>query len=342
MTSILFNSNELNNGQLTGLGLVSDGIYQNSKNLNFKSCYLKRFSNESNFSYKLRRITWSQYIVPKLMKKFGCDLFFSPIIEAPITKKIDSIVMAHDLIPLKFPSTTLNKLYFRTYIPCVLNKSVLILSNSNATSNEIVKTYNVNPSKIYNLKLGYDKKNIFSTSVKRENFFLILGRHDYHKNIPNVLKAIKLVKNKDFKFIFVGPFHKKLSPVLKRLSFELGISEVCVWEKWVDIERKRKLLNRCKALLMPSLWEGFGIPALEAMACGTPVIGSINGAMPEVLGDLGVLVNPLDINQIADAIIQIINDSEITRKMNIYGPIRASEFDWVKSIKDLENKIKAL
>ena len=342
MTKILFNANELNNAKLTGLGLVSDGIYQNSKNLNFKSCYLKRFINESNFSFKLRRIAWSHYIVPILMNKFDCDIFLSPIIEAPLTKKINSIVMAHDLIPLKFPSSSIDKIYFRTYIPWVLNKSKLILSNSNATSDEIIKTYNIDSSKIFNLKLGYDKKNIFSSSIKRENFFLILGRHDYHKNIPNILKAIKLVKNRDYKFIFVGPFHKKLSPSYKRLSFELGISKSCVWKKWVDAERKRDLLNRCKALLMPSLWEGFGIPALEAMACGTPVIGSIRGAMPEVLGDLGVLVNPLNINQIADAIIEIINNSEITRKMNINGPIRATNFDWAKSMNDLENKIKSL
>ena len=342
MTNILFNSNELSKSNLTGLGLVSDGIYQNSKNLNFKSCYLKPFINESNFSYKLRRIAWSQYVVPNLMRKFGCDFFFSPIIEAPITKKIDSIVMAHDLIPLKYPSSNIHKIYFRTYVPCVLNKSILILTNSNATTDEIIKTYNVNPSKIYKLKLSYDKKNIFSLSLKRENFFLILGRHDYHKNIHNILKAIKLIKNKDYKFIFVGPFHKKLTPSYRRLSFELGISKSCIWEKWVDVERKRDLLNRSKALLMPSLWEGFGIPALEAMACGTPVIGSIRGAMPEVLGDLGVLVNPLDINEIADAINQVINSSEISKKMTIDGPIRASNFDWVKSIKDLEKKINSM
>ena len=92
MSNILFNTNELNNSKLTGLGVVSDGIYKNIKGLNFQSCKLKRFKYESNFLYKFRRITWSQYFVPKLMKKLGCDLFFSPIIEAPISKKIDSVV----------------------------------------------------------------------------------------------------------------------------------------------------------------------------------------------------------------------------------------------------------
>lgn len=156
------------------------------------------------------------------------------------------------------------------------------------------------------------------------------------------MKAIKLLKKNNYKFVFVGPFHHKLTPLYKRLSFELGISKSCVWQKWVNTEQKRSLLNRCKALIMPSLWEGFGIPALEAMACGTPVIGSLTGAMPEVLGDLGILVNPSNINEIADAIIQVENDSKITKKMENLGPIRASSFDWSKSTRNLEKVINNL
>ena len=93
---------------------------------------------------------------------------------------------------------------------------------------------------------------------------------------------------------------------------------------------------------MQSLWEGFGIPALEAMACGTPVIGSLTGAMPEVLEDLGILVNPSNINEIADAIIQVENDLKITKKMKNLGPIRASSFDWSNSTKNLEKVINNL
>ena len=128
----------------------------------------------------------------------------------------------------------------------------------------------------------------------------------------------------------------------KKLTFDLDISKSCIWQQWVDTEKKRELLNRCTGLIMPSLWEGFGIPALEAMACGTPVIGSTNGAMPEVLGDYGLIVNPLNISQIADAIMQIENNSEISQKLSVEGPKRASEFDWIKSIRDLEDLIKNL
>ena len=93
---------------------------------------------------------------------------------------------------------------------------------------------------------------------------------------------------------------------------------------------------------MPSLWEGFGIPALEAMACGTPVIGSLTGAMPEVLGDLGILVNPSNINEIADAIIQHENDSKITIKIENFGTIRVASFDWANSRRNLEKVINNL
>ena len=87
MSNILFNTNELNNDNLTGLGVVSDGLYKNFKSLNFQSCKLKRFKYESNFLYKFRRITWSHYFVPKLMKKLGCDLFFLQLLKLQFLKK---------------------------------------------------------------------------------------------------------------------------------------------------------------------------------------------------------------------------------------------------------------
>ena len=93
---------------------------------------------------------------------------------------------------------------------------------------------------------------------------------------------------------------------------------------------------------MQSLWEDFGIPALKAMACSAPLIGSLTGAMPEVLEDLGILVNPSNINEIADAIIQVENDSKITKKMENLGPLRASSFDWSNSTRNLEKVINNL
>ena len=308
MSNILFNTNELNTERLTGLGLVTKSILKNFKNYKLKSCNLKRFKFESNFYFNIRRIAWMQFIVPKLMSKLDCDLFFSPLSEAPITNKINSIVMVHDLIAIKFSYSPWVKFFYEAYIPAVLSKAKLIVTNSNCTSNELIKRYKLDPKKIYTFKLGYDRQNIFSLNIKREDYFLILGSHFYHKNIPNILRAIKLVKGKGLKYIFAGQFDKKLTPYYIKLAYEFEISDLCIWEGWVDTNRKRDLLNRCKALIMPSLWEGFGIPALEAMACGTPVIGSLTGAMPEVLGDLGVLVNPSNINEIADAIIQVEND----------------------------------
>mgnify|MGYP001158264565 CR=1 FL=1 len=339
MRNILFNTNELRSDRLTGLGQVSSALFHNLKNFKLKSCSLKRYKFESNFYFNIRRIAWMQFIVPRIIDQLDYDLFFSPITEAPISNKVRSIVMVHDLISIRFSYSYLVKTFYRAYIPAVLKSSALIITNSNCTTNELIRTYKLNPEKIHTMKLGYDSQNIYSEEVNRENFYLILGSHYYHKNIPNILKAINLVNKKDLKFIFAGQFDAVLTPYYINLAKDLQISTLCVWEGWVDIDRKRDLLNKCKGLIMPSLWEGFGIPALEALACGTPVIGSIIGATPEVLGSSGILVDPLNINEIADAIFQIENDSKIIQRINIEGPKRAAMFDWSESVKKLEKVI---
>ena len=342
MRNILFNANELKNERITGLASVSQELFRNfrkSKVLKLNTCFLKKYRFEKNFYYNVRRLAWMQFVVPRIMNELKSEIFFSPLTEAPIFNKIKSVVMVHDLISIKFYYSPWVKSFYSLYIPAVLRNSKLIITNSNCTSNELIDMYRLNPEKIHTLKLGYDKRNIFSLEVEREDFFLILGSHYYHKNIPNILRAIKYVKEKGFSFIFAGQFDKNLTPLHIKLARELEISELCIWEGWVDNKKRRDLLNRCKALIMPSLWEGFGIPSLEAMACGTPVIGSITGAMPEVLGELGILVNPNNAKEIADAIIQIKNNTKISQRMSIEGPKRASIFNCSDSIKSLEKMI---
>ncbi len=354
MCRFLLNCNEFKS-KPTGIGVVNKGLYLALSNNNIECCNLdtsriipfdflrERIINSSKFPIMMaHRILWNQFVVPKLMKDLNCDYFLSSTIEAPLLVNVRSLVFAHDLIPLRFPSSFIKKIFYKTYIPLVLKQSIHILSNSYSTRHELIKTYSIEPSKISVIKLGYDRSSVYPLSLKRENFFLILGRHDHHKNILNILKAISLLKCKDYQFIFAGPFHKILTPKLKRACSRLGISDRCDWIEWVDNVKKLSLLNRCKALLIPSLWEGFGLPALEAMACGTPVVASRNGALPEVLGNLGVYVDPLDVTQIAASIERICKEPAITINCEKEGPIRAKKFDWKYTTKKIERIINNL
>ena len=169
-----------------------------------------------------------------------------------------------------------------------------------------------------------------------------MGRHNPHKNLARVIKAFAYAKINDYKLIFVGPFDKRYTPTLIKLIQNCNISHLCVWKGWIDDAEKLSLLNECHALIIASLWEGFGLPALEAMACGTPVIASERGALPEVMGDYGYLINPFKIQSIASAMKAVINDKECFEKSFREGPLRAKSFNWFDTAKTIEKIIEEI
>ena len=170
----------------------------------------------------------------------------------------------------------------------------------------------------------------------------IIGRHDPHKNLRRVIKAFAFAKISDYKLMFVGPFDKRHTPSLIKLIDECNIRHLCVWKGWIDDDEKLSLLNECHALIIASLWEGFGLPALEAMACGTPVIASERGALPEIMGDYAYLINPFNIQSIAFAMNAVIHDKKCFEKALQEGPSRAKSFNWFDTARTIEKIIKEI
>ncbi len=174
----------------------------------------------------------------------------------------------------------------------------------------------------------------------RKKFFLIIGRHNPHKNLDRVIRAFSFAKINNYKLVFVGSFDRRYTPSLMKLIDELNLRHLCVWKGWINDHEKLLLLNECQALIIASLWEGFGLPALEAMACGTPVIASEIGALPEVIGEYGYLVNPFKIESIAFAMNSVINDKKCFEKALQKGPERAASFNWFSTARAIEKIIQ--
>ena len=195
-------------------------------------------------------------------------------------------------------------------------------------------------NKLYPIRLGFDNKKYYPIKKNKKKFFLVVGRHNPHKNLARVIKAFAYAKINDYQLIFVGPFDKRHTPSLIKLINNYKLSHLCVWKGWIDDAEKLSLLNECHALIIASLWEGFGLPALEAMACGTPVIASERGALPEVMGDYGYLINPFKIESIASAMKAVINDKECFEKSLREGPLRAKSFSWCDTAKTIEKIIE--
>jgi len=281
----------------------------------------------------LRRLLWTQLQLPRIYKELRSQLLFSPIPEAPLYTNCRYIITVHDLIPLRFPKpfSPLTP-YHRYYIPQVLAQAQHILCNSTATAEDITHFFNIPASKITPILLAYDANNFRWLNLPKRNYFLYIGRHDPHKNLQRLIAAFaELPSCRDYELWLAGSADQRYTPRLKADVDQLGITNQVKFLEYVPYDQLPTLINQAIALVFPSLWEGFGLPVLEAMACGTPVVTSNLSSLPEVAGDAALLVNPYNRGEITAAMQAIATHSELRSRLSSLGISRASQFSWVKT-----------
>ncbi|MEB3212191.1 MAG: glycosyltransferase family 1 protein [Leptolyngbyaceae bacterium] len=276
-----------------------------------------------------RRLVWTQIQLPAIYRQLDASLLFSPIPEAPLGTRTRYVVTVHDVIPLRFPKRfSPLTLYSRYYVPHVLRQAQHILANSTATAEDVVKFFGIPASSITPIPLAYDAAHFRVLDVPKKNYFLVLGRPDPHKNIHRVLDAFAQLPHSDTELWLAGTPDPKLTPQLLIHADELGIRQRVKVLDYVPYAELPKLLNQAIALVFPSLWEGFGLPVLEAMACGTPVITSTLSSLPEVAGDAALLVDPYRGGAIAQAMHTILSDETAQRDLRTAGLQRVKHFSW--------------
>ncbi|MDY6781270.1 MAG: glycosyltransferase family 1 protein [Cyanobacteriota bacterium] len=319
----------------------------------------------------LRRLWWTQVELPRIYRKLQSSLIFSPVPEAPLYRKSRFVVMVHDLIPLRFPQLFARSPlipYFRWYIPQVLAQAQHIICNSQATARDITDFWNIPAKKITPIPLAYDSNHFKPLSPKkalneeiasqkdaqqllsskkalneelsqeaREDFstkrpyFLYIGRHDPYKNLQRVIEAFAKLGDRHCQLWIAGACDPRYTPALQQQAQELEVSDRVQFLEYVPYAQLPLLLNRAIALVFPSLWEGFGIPVLEAMACGTPVITSNCSSLPEVAGEAAILVDPYAVGEIRAAMQLLLEDGETRSQLVQLSLKRASLFSWEKT-----------
>jgi glycosyltransferase involved in cell wall biosynthesis len=301
-------------------------------------CYLipDGKTSEQGLSGHLNRLVWTQFQLPRICQDLQSKLLFSPVSESPLWTKCRSIVMVHDFIPLRFPKhfSPLTP-YHQYYVPQILNQTEHIICNSQSTAEDIIQFCNIPANKISPILLGYNYQHFKPSSISHRSqypYFLYVGRHDPYKNISRLIVAFaSLPSNNEYQLWLAGPSDKRYTPVLKKQVQELGLHHRVKFLEYVPYDDLPKIISGAIALVFPSLWEGFGLPVLEAMACGTPVITSNLSSLPEVAGDAAILIDPYKVEEITDAMQAIANQSELRSQLSQLGLQRATQFSWEKT-----------
>ena len=284
------------------------------------------------------------------INKADVQVFWGPNYRGVFSKKFKTVITIHDMAHIHYPDYTgkHNYHFFTRYLKEHSRESTRILCPSNVTKSDIVNYLEIPEEKVRVIYWGVDshfrpvEDEVVVNRVKNRygligDFILFVGTIQPRKNIEGLLEAFWILnEKKDFshKLIIAGCKGWKYSEIFNRIE-AYGLKEKVKWLGYVDYEDLPGLYSLADVLVLPSYYEGFGFPILEAMACGTPVVTSNVSSMPEVAGDAAILVDPNSPEMIAESIRQVLMDSELNQKLRETGLMRAKEFTWEKSADEI-------
>jgi glycosyltransferase involved in cell wall biosynthesis len=311
-----------------------------------------------SISENLAKLWFEQVSFPRACRRQGAEIAHVPYFASPLFPITPTVVTVHDLIPMLLPAyrgSILVRLYTRL-VAAAAKKADVVLTDSEASKQDIVHLLGIPAERVRVIYLAVD--DIYQpvldehhlTEMRRKyrlppNYLLYLGGFDQRKNVPILLKAFaQLAKDSRFKvrdsrvyLVVAGRLPEKGSgffPDPRRIVQELGIGERVVFTGWVPEEDKPALYSGARALVFPSLYEGFGLPPLEALTCGTPVIASNRGSLPEIVGDGGLLLEPDDVEGLAGAMEKLLNDDTLWGDLREKGLAHAASFSWEKTARE--------
>lgn len=292
---------------------------------------------------------WTRLSLPKFINqsKDKPDVIFSPTHYIPHAGKVRRVSMIFDLSFLKFKSMFKKRDLWQLTIGTKYGakNSSQIITISESSKKDIVDSYRVGNSKVIVSYPGYDKELFYPRNDRKQvvkildkykitsDYVIYIGTIQPRKNLERLIEAFKEIEN--LKLVIVGKTTGQgrqgwmFEQILNKPK-ELGISNKVIFTGFAPTEDIPYLLTGAKAYVLPSLWEGFGIPVVEAMACGTPVIVSRVSSLPEVVEDAGLQIDPYSILDIKNAILKIVKDRELAQALSKKGLVRARQFSWDK------------
>ncbi len=271
------------------------------------------------------------------------DLFHTTYYPIPPLVDKKTILTVHDVRLMRFPETYSRSRYWflKLAVPYSVKRADKIIADSDFTKEELVKLLGVPREKIAVVHPGANprfKPIRDQTSLKRvtaklslpDRFVLFVGHLEPRKNLARLVEAFSILKSKTklpHKLVILGRESWGYKPVLEAAERHNECSDI-VFTGYVDEDDLPLVYNLADALALPSLYEGFGLPLLEAMACGVPVVTSKVSSLPEVAGKAAILVDPYNVEEIADGLVAALGDEALRRALINKGLARAKKFRW--------------
>ncbi len=346
----------------TGIGTYTSNLLKNILSLDSENYYHLYWSgrNYDSFSKHNSKIILSsnkyhsffeEKYFPSNLERENIDIFHIPQNGIGLSDSIHckKIVTIHDLIPYVMPETV-GKGYLKKFLmemPRIIESSDAIITVSNYSKKDILRFFPINPDKIFVTPLAASEKykpmdSLHCKAFLKDHynitkpFILYIGGFSPRKNVNTLIQSFSKIYSKldkEHYLVIVGATNKNQFSYLNELQTDLDISNHIIFTNYVPEDELPIFYNGCEVFAYPSLYEGFGLPLLEAMNCGTPVISSNITSIPEVVRDAGVLIDPLNIDELSESLLKILTNIDLKNSFKARGVEQAKNFSWEATAK---------
>lgn len=295
-----------------------------------------------------RRLVWEQTLFPRLVHKSGVQLLHSLHYTQPFFLSCSSVVTFHDMTYFIYPQlhTRSKRIFFPIAIRLSAKRANALIASSENTRQDAIRLVNIPNQKISTVRLGIDEHftKISNPAVLEETrrkynlpdeFILFVGAVEPRKDLPNLLKALsKLIsQGSSTHLVIVGRLGWMYEEVFRQVEI-LGLGQYVHFTGYIPDKDLPIVYNLAQLFVYPSIYEGVGIPPLEAMACGTPVITTNVSSIPEYVNDACILVPPKDTQALSQAIYNTLKDTDLQYHLAQKGPKRSAHFTWKRTAQE--------
>ncbi|MGC9395225.1 MAG: glycosyltransferase family 4 protein [Anaerolineae bacterium] len=288
-----------------------------------------------------------QWVIPRLLHQHKAGVYHSAYYLMPYVTGVPTLLTLYDLIPIRFPehSTLKAQLLFRWATMLAVRAAEHTIAISKATRRDFLAHFSLNPERITAIPLAADPAfipkppNVIAALRVRyqlpEKFLLYLGSNKPHKNLVRLIEAWTAIQAEapDITLVIAGAWLPQ-HPEPRQRAQDLGIDDRVCWLGSLPGADLPALYTAAEAFIFPSLYEGFGLPVIEALACGTPVACANTSSLPEVAGNAAVLFDPTQTESIVDAMRQLLGDGDLRVDLQRRGLAQAAKFSWSRTAQE--------